>query len=133
MSMSYPHPILSSYCRFGLSPGNCKVSVDQLQSWSLPTPALALLEPGALQDNFKLLDQRFPIAEGQTKRSLGVNMNEAYGYIYIYIYRYIYIYIHIYTQCIVIYIYIVGVFAISCCRMLWEQLHFVKNLYRCSA
>lgn len=47
-----------------------KTKIDDLHAMSLPNPCLSLMYPEVLRTNFELLDQRFPIHDGSTHRSL---------------------------------------------------------------
>lgn len=55
---------------FGISPCASRVSLDELKKLSLPTPALALRWPSELAENWRLCDQRFVRASGDSNRAL---------------------------------------------------------------
>ena len=52
---------------FGLSQGSGRVNMQQLKEKSLPTPALAVLWPDVLSENFLLADQKYVRPEGSPK------------------------------------------------------------------
>ena len=55
---------------FGLSSKALRISLDELEKSSLPTPALALHFEGVLENNFMVADQRFLRADHHPKRIL---------------------------------------------------------------
>ena len=56
--------------RFGFSGLAGRVLLDDLSKMSLPMPAVSILWPEVLSENFKLLNQRYPMHEADTSRSL---------------------------------------------------------------
>lgn len=60
---------------FGLSGKALRISLDELEKNSLPTPALALHFEGVLENNFMLADQRFLRADNHPKCILDYMMD----------------------------------------------------------
>ena len=56
--------------QFGLSGAACRISFDELNKASLPTPALGLLWPEVIKENYQLLDQRYARQPGHPQRAL---------------------------------------------------------------
>ena len=54
---------------FGISSKFCRISLDDLHASSLPCPALSVRWPEVLQENWKLMDQRFVRAPETPQRS----------------------------------------------------------------
>ena len=59
--------IRHSLVRFGISVRECKVTLESLLAESLPHPALAVDWPEVLSENWNLLNQRYPLSEGQNQ------------------------------------------------------------------
>ena len=55
---------------FGLAASFCRIDVDMLKQQSLPTPALAILWPDIMKENWTLAEQRFPRHPDFPKRFL---------------------------------------------------------------
>ena len=56
--------------QFGLSKMALRTKMEELREFSLPVPALSLLWPDVLKDNFAIADTRYPMAQGSSKRYL---------------------------------------------------------------
>ena len=57
---------------FGLARAALRISLDELNRYGLPSPALALLFDGVMKDNFELADQRFPRNDEMAKRNMAI-------------------------------------------------------------
>ena len=64
---------------FGLPASACRTSLCDLESMSLPQPALAVLFPNVLESNWNLIDQRYQRPKGSCQRSLAADYGCHFG------------------------------------------------------